>query len=203
MAEWDAVLRTERQNAQAAAAHRGRHTPPPPAPEQTTRAHFTAAAMQAPDGYFAALHGQIEQAAQALAQLAATLDARLLQQAPSLAGINASLEACLHAVLELGGTPQQALEEETAVGQETDNMRDRAQPAPLRQGEISGREDAYRRLSEIADYLQRTEPHSPVPHLVRRAVTWGAMPLEELLQELLDSESDLKQIYRLLGTRAK
>lgn len=72
-------------------------------------------------------------------------------------------------------------------------------PAP-RTGALTSRADAYRRLEEAADYLMRTEPHSPVPYLVKRAVGWGAMPLEELLQELLDSESDLKQIYRLLGT---
>jgi type VI secretion system protein ImpA len=65
------------------------------------------------------------------------------------------------------------------------------------------RDEAYRRLGEIADYLLRTEPHSPVPYLVKRAVAWGGMPLAELLQELLDSESDLKQIYRLLGTRGR
>ena len=70
-------------------------------------------------------------------------------------------------------------------------------------GAPRSRDEAYRRLAEIADYLLRTEPHSPVSYLVKRAVAWGEMPLAELLQELLDSESDLKQIYRLLGTRGR
>jgi predicted component of type VI protein secretion system len=70
-------------------------------------------------------------------------------------------------------------------------------------GAPRSRDEAYRRLGEIAEYLLRTEPHSPVSYLVKRAVAWGEMPLTELLQELLDSESDLKQIYRLLGTRGR
>ncbi len=69
-------------------------------------------------------------------------------------------------------------------------------------GPIRSREEAYRRLSEAADYLLRTEPHSPSPYLVMRAVTWGRMPLTDLLQELVQSEGDLVQLYTLLGIRS-
>lgn len=69
-------------------------------------------------------------------------------------------------------------------------------------GPIRSREEAYRRLSEAADYLLRTEPHSPSPYLVMRAVTWGRMPLTDLLQELVQSEGDLVQLYTLLGMRS-
>lgn len=64
---------------------------------------------------------------------------------------------------------------------------------------IRSREEAYRRLTEVADYLLRTEPHSPTPYLVMRAVNWGKMPLSELLQELAAGEGDLARIYTLLG----
>jgi predicted component of type VI protein secretion system len=67
---------------------------------------------------------------------------------------------------------------------------------------IQSREDAYRRLAEAAEYLLRTEPHSPTPYLVKRAVAWGSMPLTELLQELVQSEGDLQQLYGLLGMRS-
>jgi type VI secretion system ImpA/VasJ family protein len=67
-------------------------------------------------------------------------------------------------------------------------------------GPIRSREDAYRQLSSIADYLEKIEPHSPTPYLVRRAVSWGEMSLAELLKELVgDNPANLKPVYSLLG----
>ncbi|MCB1033146.1 MAG: type VI secretion system protein TssA, partial [Acidobacteria bacterium] len=66
-------------------------------------------------------------------------------------------------------------------------------------GAIRSRAEAYRRLSEAADYLARTEPHSPTPYLVRRAVSWGSMTVTELLKELLADKSDLTTVFKLLG----
>ncbi|MES2322273.1 MAG: type VI secretion system protein TssA [Pseudomonadota bacterium] len=195
LAEWQAVLRAERQGAQAAAAQR-RFTAPAPPPEQTLRAHFMTAAAHAPAGFYDTLRRQVGQATWALEQLEAMLEARMRADAPSLAQVTAILKACADALQELD---EPRVEPET---EEVEEMNQDAKLAPLRREAIESRVEAYRRLSEVADYLMRTEPHSPVPHLVRRAVQWGDMPFEELLQELLDSESDLKQIYRLLGLRS-
>ena len=68
-------------------------------------------------------------------------------------------------------------------------------------GAINNRAEAYHRLNEAADFLLRTEPHSPVPYLVRRAVSWGNLSLAELLQELLQKNADLPTIYALLGIK--
>ena len=81
-------------------------------------------------------------------------------------------------------------------------------PAPgsevlSRSGPIKSRAEAYLRLSEAADYLLRTEPHSPVPYLVKRAVGWGNMSLAELLMELVGTPDDLVTIQRLLGMRGR
>jgi type VI secretion system protein ImpA len=70
-------------------------------------------------------------------------------------------------------------------------------------GAITSRAEAYYRLSEAADYLLRSEPHSPVPYLVKRAVSWGNMSLNELLFEFVSSPDDLVTIQRLLGMRGK
>jgi type VI secretion system protein ImpA len=66
---------------------------------------------------------------------------------------------------------------------------------------ISNRADAYQRLREASDFLLRTEPHSPVPYLVRRAISWGNMSLAEVLDELLHKNADLATIYTLLGIK--
>lgn len=59
---------------------------------------------------------------------------------------------------------------------------------------INGRDDAYRKLSQLADYLANIEPHSPVPSLIRRAVTWGRMPFDELMRELMQNNGELQRI---------
>jgi type VI secretion system ImpA family protein len=64
---------------------------------------------------------------------------------------------------------------------------------------ITSRSEAYAKLTQAADYLLRTEPHSPTPYLVKRAVIWGSMPLHELYQEIITDEKDLDTIKRLLG----
>jgi type VI secretion system ImpA family protein len=70
-------------------------------------------------------------------------------------------------------------------------------------GAITSRAEAYRRLEEAAEYLRRTEPHSPVPYLVQRAISWGGLSLAELLSELLQGGNDLKTVRTLLGLEPK
>ena len=73
---------------------------------------------------------------------------------------------------------------------------------PSRPGSpIESRADAYQRLREASDFLLRTEPHSPVPYLVRRAISWGNMTLGEVLEQLLQKNADLATIYTLLGIK--
>ena len=52
-------------------------------------------------------------------------------------------------------------------------------------GLIADRAHAYRLLGDIAGYLERHEPHSPTPYLLKRAVTWGQMPLPDLMEGIL------------------
>ncbi len=70
---------------------------------------------------------------------------------------------------------------------------------PGTSGAIKSRQDALKRLSEIAEYFRKTEPHSPVANLVFRSVRWGNMSLENLLQELVKDTTVLEQIRETLG----
>jgi type VI secretion system protein ImpA len=59
-------------------------------------------------------------------------------------------------------------------------------------GPIGTRDDAYRRLREVADFLRRTEPHSPVSYLIDRAVRWGQLPFQDLLRDVLKHNDDAR-----------
>ena len=65
-------------------------------------------------------------------------------------------------------------------------------------GPIRSRAEAYSMLSEIATFLHESDPHSPTPYLIWRAVAWGDMHFDELLPELVHEHGDLSDIIKLL-----
>ena len=67
---------------------------------------------------------------------------------------------------------------------------------------FSGRQ-IRRRLATIAQFFQRTEPHSPVAYLVQRAVRWGEMPLENWLDEVIPDPNVLNALRETLGLPKK
>jgi len=71
-----------------------------------------------------------------------------------------------------------------------------------RSGPIRTRQDAIKRLSEVADFFRSTEPHSPVSYLVQRAITWGQMPLEQWLQDVIKDGGVLDNLRETLGIKA-
>jgi type VI secretion system protein ImpA len=66
-------------------------------------------------------------------------------------------------------------------------------------GAIQNRQDALKRLAELAEFFRKTEPHSPLSYLIHRAVKWGEMPLETWLQDVIKDESVLFQLRQTLG----
>jgi type VI secretion system protein ImpA len=68
-------------------------------------------------------------------------------------------------------------------------------------GPIATRQDALVRLREVAEFFRRTEPHSPLSHLIERAVRWGGMSFEELLRDVVKSNDALAQVWETLGIR--
>ena len=66
-------------------------------------------------------------------------------------------------------------------------------------GPIQSRADALKRLAQIADFFQKTEPHSPISYIVTRAVKWGNMPLELWLQDVIKDETVLFNLRQTLG----
>jgi len=168
---------------------------------------FLVSVSLTPTPFYATLAADARQALSALDGLGALLDRLCGIDAPSLQRLGDTLFAVQHfalRVLEERGE-QIAPAAADAYGHEMDFYPPaEAEGEALHAGSpIRSRSEAYRRLTEAADYLQRTEPHSPTPYLVRRAVAWGGMSLGELLQELVQSDTDLNAIYTLLGMRER
>lgn len=68
-------------------------------------------------------------------------------------------------------------------------------------GPIKGRADAFKKLQEVANWLKRNDPHSPVAMLVQRAVAWGSMSLEQVLSELVRNNDVRDRIFDELGVK--
>jgi type VI secretion system protein ImpA len=64
---------------------------------------------------------------------------------------------------------------------------------------IQSREEAYALLKVVMQYLSECEPHSPTPYLIKRAISWSNLSLEELFQEIIAENGDLNSLVNLLG----
>ncbi|EJV3517747.1 type VI secretion system protein TssA [Escherichia coli] len=65
-------------------------------------------------------------------------------------------------------------------------------------GDSMTRDKAIVELEKIAFFFRRTEPTSPVPYLLERAVRWSKMTMVEWLEELIKDQESLKIINRIL-----
>ncbi|HEY7774767.1 MAG TPA: type VI secretion system protein TssA [Marinagarivorans sp.] len=67
----------------------------------------------------------------------------------------------------------------------------------VREGAIVDREDALKRLADVAEYFRRYEPHTPIGPGIERIIKWGRMTVSELMLELLPDDQ-AKGIYSQL-----
>jgi type VI secretion system protein ImpA len=194
----DRLAKTDPEGARAVEA-RGR----------VTFDRFLVSVSLTPTPFYVTLVGDSRRALDALDVLAGLLSRLAAADAPSFQRLGDALFALRHfaeRVLEERRDQGEMIAVEAEdpapdgfyAPEEADGLEEVRPGAPIR-----SRAEAYRRLAEAADYLQRTEPHSPAPYLVRRAVAWGGMSLGDLLEELVQSDGDLKSIYTLLGMRER
>lgn len=137
---------------------------------------------------------------QHLQRLETWSDAYLGSQAPGFKGLQDVITALLTLVQEfIAMHPRQSAEAPVEAAPVAVSSPADAAPAPQVFREPASREEAYRQLLLIAEYLARTEPHSPVPYLIRRGVEWGNKPLSELLGELISADAESRRLWTLLG----
>jgi type VI secretion system protein ImpA len=217
-ADWERALHNEKTG-QAGGA------------EELLTATFLAAAAATPPSLYVGLHADLGAVDKAAAALEEAVGERTGERNLVLRGLRslvgdilaligqytpatpAELEAAEGATSDAAADVETSFEDAAASPRSDESSRgagdkgaaamERARPGsegPA--GPIKSRSEAYSRLAEAAEYLLRTEPHSPVPYLVKRAVSWGNLNLMQLMSELVTSEADRQAIYTLLGIKA-
>jgi len=171
------------------------------------REALSAAADRAKRAFYESLYWNVLGSLEACEQLRAVVESKfkgkLTEGIPrflQLRNILKDLRIFVEDVLKRnGGLPEENKDPQTEVSEDEnselpDSSGGRAVPLAPR-----NREDALRRLKAIAEFFQKTEPHSPISYLVQRAAKWGSMPLEELLNELVRDPTVLTAIRETLG----
>ena len=134
------------------------------------------------------------------------MDEKFQRQTPGLGALKKSLDE-VNSLIERIVKEKRVLEPDTvspeeieAVGKETQEGASGLEAGLTSvSGPVRNRQDALRRLLEVAEYFRKTEPHSPVSYLVDRAVKWGQMPLDRWLQDVIKDASVLSQLRETLG----
>jgi type VI secretion system ImpA family protein len=145
----------------------------------------------------------LENAIEACASVQQIVDVKCGKEAPSLRQFKQALCVVHQLISQDLYARTEEMETITEEEEELPSDADSTEFELWSAGPIRSRADAYRRLSEAADFLLRTEPHSPTPYLVKRAVEWGTMSLPELLQQIVRNEGELNEIDRLLRLTGK
>jgi type VI secretion system protein ImpA len=133
------------------------------------------------------------------------LDAKFQRQTPGLTDFKKCLEAVRSAV-ETVVKEKRLLEPDPAVqeggaSQESGPASASGAGGTRISGPVSTREEALKRLAEVAEFFRATEPHSPVSYLLQRAIHWGQIPLQAWLEEVVKDSGVLAHILETLGVK--
>lgn len=151
--------------------------------------------------FYKSLFVQLELALQAIDEYGNYLDELLGNEAPplnSLRSLISDIYATLYSHVKHRGLEASSNEED--VESENNNASvNESSGSGGGSGPIKGRNDAYARLAEAAEYLVMDDPHSPVPYLVYKAIEWGQLNTAELYQELFVQYQGQLNIFEILG----
>lgn len=167
-----------------------------------------ASATATPVAFHRVQHGQLAEGLAAVDSLSVLLDRHCGREAPGLATLRealTSLQGWVDTMLRAKGEePVMPADTTVAASEANEEMdgefgEDAGGEPFVHAGPIRTREEAYYWLAEAADFLLRTEPHSPTPYLIHRALGWANMPLHEVLLEVSRGRNDLAAVFDLLG----
>jgi type VI secretion system protein ImpA len=157
---------------------------------------------------------QITASLQACNRLQASADRLFGHEAPSFASLADMLSRAsqlaekllkdrgveLHPVVVPVAEPVATVAPISEAGEPMNTPVQATAPAPLRTTPLT-RDEAFTMLAGIAQFFKQSEPQSPVPYLIERAIKWGNMPLEGWLSDVIKDSNVVDNIRDVLGTR--
>jgi type VI secretion system protein ImpA len=159
---------------------------------------FPVAITETPPGWITAASEVVDECLQEQARLAKLLEQRVEGEAPGLLKMRGALENCQRMARMVLEKIQPA---RPAEDTKTDIPADGRPASAGTPGSPTTRAEAYRLLAEAAETLERLEPHSPIPYLVRRAVELGSLPFPQLIKALIRDGNVLSELSRELGLK--
>ncbi len=135
----------------------------------------------------------VDQALEELGNLHKALDEKLENAAPRLLELEKAIQDCKRFLAYIQP------EEEEAEEEDEEESNGEAGTTPAKEKTGKSRADLYKQLAQIANALEKIEPHSPIPDMLRRAVRLGKMPFKDLIREIVRDESLLSEVDREYG----
>ncbi len=161
---------------------------------------FAQAVSDAEADVVAATYQDVKAALEAIDALNRAMHERLGSRSPGVSALRQAMEE-VEAALR-GIAREKGVFDVPAPESEADGQADEQPLAPAARGAsgpISSREDAYRRLEEVARYLRTHDRHSPVPLLLQKILSWKDLPFDQLLREIVRDANARAQAYEMLG----
>lgn len=160
------------------------------------------AAAQTSPLYFRQVKQDIDTCLASWQQLTTSIDEHCASEPQPTSNVRNTLQKVQEAVIQLAGDALADPEEDETM--ETSESSDSStEPTTSKPKGLGDRQAALKAISDAAAYFRRTEPHSPVSYLLEQAVRWSAMPLPELMQELISDSSARDNLFRLAGIRGE
>ena len=150
------------------------------------------------EAFYEALYADLTACQDAFKLLDNIADAKFGDAAPSLAGLRNAIDSCLQVVSKI------AKDKGMIAGSGEVDSNPSSGPqynAATSAAKAGSRDEALRKLAEVAQYYKVNEPHSPVAYLVDRAAQWGRMTLDQWLKEVVKDQSQLQGLTELLGIK--
>lgn len=141
----------------------------------------------------------LDETIQELKQLLEVLNERMGALAPALTMLRQTVIEChtlARQVLEQKGPEEPEPGEEADGESDGESTGSRKSSAPRA---MATRAQVYQTLREAASVLERLEPHSPIPYVIRRAVHLGDLGFPQLIKELIKDSGVLSELSRNLG----
>ena len=171
----------------------------PPAPLSQSINDFQTSLARTSSDFFRQLHKDTQDAIALSQQIESLLDTKFGKHGPTLYHMREALGEFIQYCEQTLGARGESLTEKKQEEKVEENLSTPLPETPAIGGGIKSREDAYRIIQEAADYLYKIEPHSPTPFLIRKAISWGHLSFEQLMNEVVQDQGSIADMRRLLG----